>query len=224
MIKSVYRFITLKTGRVVMIAIIDYGAGNLQSVKKALDYIGCQSEVTADAGFIKSADAVILPGVGSFADAMDSMKSRGLVSAVTDAAVSGRPFLGICLGLQLLFESSEESPNVAGLGVLKGKILKIPRKNKLKVPHIGWNSLKILQPYGIFRDIPQESYVYFVHSYYLAAENGSEVAARTVYGVDIDAAVQVGNLCATQFHPEKSGKIGLSILRNFTAAVEKERG
>lgn len=204
-----------------MIAMIDYGAGNLQSVKKALDFIGAPAVVTKDAGRIRAADAVILPGVGSFEDAMASMRASGLTDTVIAAARSGKPFLGICLGLQLLFEASEESPGCAGLGVLKGEIKRIPRNSGLKVPHIGWNSLEIVQPDGLFRGIPQEAYVYFVHSYYLTAANRAEVAARTAYGVPIDAAVQTGSLCATQFHPEKSGRIGLQILRNFVTMSGK---
>ena len=181
------------------IAIVDYGAGNLQSVKKALDFIGAPSVITKDAEAIRAADTVIA------------------------AAQSGKPFVGICLGLQLLFEASEESPGVAGLGVLRGNILRIPQKGGLKVPHIGWNSLAITQPKGIFRGVPQGAYVYFVHSYYLQAADASEVAARTEYGVSIDAAVQRGGLCATQFHPEKSGRVGLQILRNFAAMAGEER-
>lgn len=207
-----------------MIAIIDYGAGNLQSVKKALDFIGAPSVLTKDAGCIRAADEIILPGVGSFEDAMASMRASGLTDTVMEEARSGKPFLGICLGLQLLFEASEESPGVAGLGVLRGSIRHIPRKDGLKVPHIGWNSLAITQPDGLFRGIPQNAYVYFVHSYYLQAANEAEVAARTTYGVSIDAAIQRGNLCATQFHPEKSGRIGLQILRNFVAMSGEGRG
>lgn len=204
-----------------MIAIIDYGAGNLQSVKKALDFIGAPAIVTKDAGCIRAADAVILPGVGSFADAMASMRASGLTGTTVEAAQSGKPFLGICLGLQLLFEASEESPGAAGLGVLQGEIKRIPQNIGLKVPHIGWNSLEITQPDGVFHKIPRNAYVYFVHSYYLQAANGAEVAARTEYGVSIDAAIQKGKLCATQFHPEKSGRIGLQILRNFVAMSGK---
>ena len=199
-----------------MIAIVDYGAGNLKSVKNALDFIGAESVVTADAAIIESADGVILPGVGSFGDAMNSMNASGLTETVKAAAVSGKPFLGICLGLQLLFESSEESPDVEGLCVLKGKILKIPDVG-LKVPHMGWNSLEIKKKEGIFKDTPQNTYVYFVHSYYLAAANEAEVAAKTFYGVSIDAAVSAGNLFGVQFHPEKSGDLGLQMLRNFVA-------
>ena len=202
-----------------MIAIVDYGAGNLQSVKNALDFIGAQSIVTDKADEIRAAKGVILPGVGSFGDAMDCLKSSGLVETVKAAAVSGKPFLGICLGLQLLFEGSEESPGVEGLGILKGKILKIPDTG-LKVPHMGWNSLEIKNNKAIFKDIPQDAYVYFVHSYYLVAANEAEVAAKTFYGVSIDAAVSAGNLFGMQFHPEKSGDTGIQMLRNFLAMCD----
>ncbi len=199
-----------------MIAIVDYGAGNLLSVKKALDFIGAESVITASADDIKKADGVILPGVGSFGNAMEAMRDSGLVDAVRSAALSGRPFLGICLGLQLLFESSEESPGVEGLGVLKGKILKIPSDN-LKVPHMGWNSLEIKKSTPLFDGISDGAYVYFVHSYYLSAENISDVSSTTEYGVTIHASVANGNLFATQFHPEKSGDIGVQMLRNFVS-------
>lgn len=198
-----------------MIAIIDYGAGNLSSVKKALDYLGAESEITQDRDKILSASHVILPGVGSFADAMDSMKARGLVDVVKEAAASGKPFLGICLGLQLLFEGSEESPGVEGLGILKGKIVEIPKNNGLKVPHMGWNSITLKQKNGIFSGIDDGSYFYFVHSFYLKDADEDVVGAETQYGVSIQCAVQKGKLCATQFHPEKSSKIGLKLLENF---------
>ncbi|MGN1421355.1 MAG: imidazole glycerol phosphate synthase subunit HisH [Eubacterium sp.] len=197
-----------------MVAIIDYGAGNLSSVKKALDYLGAESEITQDSNKILSASHVILPGVGSFGDAMDSMRKRGLVDTVKEAAQT-KPFLGICLGLQLLFESSEESPDAEGLGILKGKIVSIPKDNGLKVPHIGWNSVNLKQQVGIFSNIDDESYFYFVHSFYLKDADTDVVAATTEYGVTIQCAVQRDNLCATQFHPEKSSKTGLQILKNF---------
>jgi len=199
-----------------MIAIIDYGAGNLNSVKNALDFVGAMSVIAGKADTIKAADGVILPGVGSFGDAMNSLRTSGLVEAVYAAATDGKPFLGICLGMQMLFESSEESPGVAGLGVPKGKILKIPDTG-LKVPHMGWNSLEIRNKSGVFKDIPQDTYAYFVHSYYLKAEEEAQVAAKTFYGVAIDAAVAAGNLFGMQFHPEKSGDLGIQMLRNFTA-------
>lgn len=197
-----------------MVAIIDYGAGNLSSVKKALDYLGAESKITQDKDEILSASHVILPGVGSFGDAMSSMRERGLVEVVKEAAGT-KPFLGICLGLQLLFEGSEESPEVDGLGILKGRIVTIPRDMGLKVPHIGWNSAQLKQTDGIFKDIPQNSYFYFVHSFYLKDADEDAVAATTQYGVEIECAVQKGKLCATQFHPEKSSKIGLKLLQNF---------
>lgn len=198
-----------------MVAIIDYGAGNLSSVKKALDYLGAENEITQDKRKIESASHVILPGVGSFGDAMNSMRERGLVDTVKEAALSGKPFLGICLGLQLLFEGSEESPGAEGLGILKGRIVKIPCDSGLKVPHIGWNSIELKQKSGIFNGIKDGSYFYFVHSYYLKDADSEAVAATAEYGVSIQCAVQKGRLCATQFHPEKSGGAGLKILENF---------
>lgn len=198
-----------------MVSIIDYGAGNLMSVKKALDFIGVENEVTMDKDKIKHASHVILPGVGSFGDAMASMAERDLVDTVRETALSGKPFLGICLGLQLLFAESDESPNVKGLGVLDGKISLIPKKDGLKVPHMGWNSVEIKNNSGIFKNIPNNSYFYFVHSYYLNSANESEVAGVAQYGTEIQCAVEKGNLCATQFHPEKSGEIGLQLLKNF---------
>ena len=199
-----------------MIAVIDYGAGNLQSVVKALNYINCDCIITDKENDILNAEGAILPGVGSFADAMSCMKNSGADKAVLDFVKTGKPFLGICLGLQLLFDDSDESRGVQGLGLLKGSITKIPNQdNTLKIPHMGWNSLDILKNDGIFKNIPQNSYVYFVHSYYLKAESENIVAARTNYGVDIDAAVQYQNIYATQFHPEKSGHVGLQILKNF---------
>lgn len=204
-----------------MIAVIDYGAGNLSSVKKALDYLGVESEITQDREKISNASHIILPGVGSFGDALKSMRERGLDGVTKEAAMSGKPFLGICLGLQLLFESSEESPGVEGLGILKGKIVKIPKGDGLKVPHIGWNSVSLKQKDGIFSGIDDNSYFYFVHSYYLKGADGDAVAGTTEYGVEIECAVQKGNICATQFHPEKSGKSGLKLLKNFIEGENK---
>lgn len=203
-----------------MVAIIDYGAGNLSSVKKALDYLGAESIITDDKSKIKSASHIILPGVGSFGDAMESMRNRDLVDTVKEVAVSGKPFLGICLGLQLLFEGSEESPGVEGLGLLKGKITQIPKNNGLKVPHIGWNSVSVRKDDGIFKNIEQNSFFYFVHSFYLTESQGDIAAATTQYGVEIECAVEQGNLFATQFHPEKSGKAGLTLLKSFLEREE----
>lgn len=198
-----------------MISIIDYGAGNLSSVKKALDFLGAESEITQDKDRILSASHIILPGVGSFGDAMNSMAERGLVDVVREAALSGKPFLGICLGLHLLFEGSDESPEIEGLGILKGRMVTIPRDRGLKVPHIGWNSVSLKQKDGIFSGIDDNSYFYFVHSYYLKDAAEDVVAGVTEYGVPIECAVQRGNLCAVQFHPEKSSSAGLKLLKNF---------
>ena len=198
-----------------MIAIIDYDAGNLRSVEKALLSLGEEVLVTRDRTELLAADKVILPGVGNFGDAMEKLKAYDLVRVIHELAERGKPFLGICLGLQLLFERSDEAPGVEGLGILKGEILRIPDKEGLKVPHIGWNSLHLQNEGRLFRDLPEGSYVYFVHSYYLKAENPQIVKATTEYGVTIDASVEQGNVFACQFHPEKSSRVGLKILENF---------
>ncbi len=198
-----------------MIAIIDYDAGNLKSVEKALLALGEDVLVTRDREKLLAADKVILPGVGNFGDAMEKLKSYGLVSVIHELAEMGKPFLGICLGLQLLFERSDEAPGVEGLGILKGEIVRIPDGEELKVPHIGWNSLHLQNDGRLFRNLPEEPYVYFVHSYYLKAEDPEIVKATTEYGVTIDASVEQGNVFACQFHPEKSSRVGLKILENF---------
>ena len=202
-----------------MIAIIDYGAGNLQSVRKAFDYLGVQTQVTSDPQVLLDAEAAILPGVGAFGASMQALESVGMVQPIRDFVTSNRPFLGICLGMQLLFEGSEESPGVPGLGILKGTIARIPAEKGLKIPHIGWNSLALRQQGGLFQGLEEEPYVYFVHSYYLHASDPSIVSAQTEYGVVIDAAVCRGSLHAVQFHPEKSGKTGLAMLKNFAAML-----
>ena len=198
-----------------MIAIIDYGAGNLQSVKKALDFIGAESLVTSRASEIENASACILPGVGSFGDAMNCMTESGLCEAVKKAALGSKPFLGICLGLQLLFDSSEESPGVSGLGILKGRVKRFPSDMGLKIPHIGWNSLHLQNDGRLFAGLEENPYVYFVHSYYLKAADEQIVKATTQYSRTIHASVESGNTFACQFHPEKSGKTGEKILTNF---------
>lgn len=205
-----------------MVAVIDYGAGNLQSVVKALKFIGCDCLITNKKEELMSTDSAILPGVGSFADAMKCMNDSGTTEALLEYIQSEKPLLGICLGLQLLFEGSDESPGVKGLGLLKGSITKIPNQNNtLKIPHMGWNSLNILKHNDIFKGVEENSYVYFVHSYYLKAEDSSIVSSRTNYGVDIDASVCYKNIFATQFHPEKSGKVGLQILNNFVEMTRR---
>ena len=198
-----------------MIAIIDYDAGNLKSVEKALLYLGQDVLVTRDREKILSADKVILPGVGNFGDAIEKLKGYGLEEVIRETARQGKPFLGICLGLQLLFERSAEAPGVEGLGILKGEILRIPDREDLKVPHIGWNSLKLQNQGRLFAGLEEEPYVYFVHSYYLKAADPQIVKAVTEYGVRIDASVESGNVFACQFHPEKSSRTGLKILKNF---------
>lgn len=198
-----------------MVAIIDYDAGNIRSVEKAVQSLKQEVICTRDPEQILKADHVILPGVGSFGDAMEKLRNYGLVDVIRKVVESGRPFLGICLGLQLLFTESEESPGVRGLGLLPGKIRKIPEGEGRKVPQIGWNDIALNPESRLFKGIPDHCYVYFVHSYYLDAENKDQVAATTEYGVTIDAAVEAGNLMACQFHPEKSSGVGLRILQNF---------
>lgn len=209
-----------------MVAIIDYDAGNVKSVEKAVQFLGEETVLTRDPERILSADRVILPGVGAFGDAMDKLNRYGLVDVIHAVVEKGIPFLGICLGLQLLFESSEESPGVAGLGILKGEIVRIPDgigpdRQPLKIPHVGWNSLEFPKEGRLFAGILPQSYVYFVHSYYLKAGEDI-VTARAEYGVSIDASVEKGNVFACQFHPEKSSQTGLAILKNFLRIGEKE--
>lgn len=198
-----------------MIAIIDYDAGNIRSVEKAMARLGQEVWVTRDRERIMNADKVILPGVGSFGDAMAHLKEYGLIDVLQDVVAEKKPLLGICLGLQLLYESSEETPGVEGLGILKGKILKIPEQEGLKIPHMGWNSLHLQNEGRLFRGIEQNPYVYFVHSYYLKADEEETVKATSEYSVKIHASVEKDNIFACQFHPEKSGDLGLQILKNF---------
>lgn len=201
-----------------MIAIIDYDAGNLRSVEKALLSIGEDAIVTRDRDEILSADKVILPGVGAFGDAMKKLGEYGLVDTIHEAVDSGKPFLGICLGLQLLFRRSDESDGVEGLSILPGEILRIPDAPGIKIPHIGWNSLKVKDDARLFNGLGENPYVYFVHSYYLKADDENIVAATTEYGGTlIHASVQKDNVYACQFHPEKSGSVGMQILKNFAA-------
>ena len=198
-----------------MIAIIDYDAGNIKSVEKALIHLGQEVIVTGEKEQIEKADKVILPGVGAFGDAMRNLRQSGLDKVIREVVDRGTLFLGICLGLQVLFESSEEAPGVQGLGILEGKILRIPQKEGMKIPHMGWNSLCLKNEGRLFKGIEEGAFVYFVHSYYLKAANEKIVKASAQYGVSIDASVEQGNLFACQVHPEKSSEVGLRILKNF---------
>lgn len=199
-----------------MLAIIDYDAGNIRSVEKACRAVGSQALLTRDPERILSADHIILPGVGSFGQAMERLYSYGLVPVIQEAVVREIPFLGICLGLQLLFSFSQESPRVSGLGLLPGGIYRIPEQKGVKIPHIGWNSLSFPREGRLFYGLKEEDYVYFVHSYYLRANDPSIVTSTTQYGgVRMDSSVERGKLFACQFHPEKSSHVGLRILRNF---------
>ena len=202
-----------------MIAIIDYDAGNIKSVEKALIALGEQVKLTRDPREILTADGVILPGVGAFGDAMERLEGYGLIGTIKQVAERRIPFLGICLGLQLMFDSSEESPGVKGLGLLPGRIVRIPDEGGLKVPHIGWNNLKFPHTGRLFAGVPDDSYVYFVHSYYLQAEDEGIVTATTEYGTLIHASVEKDNIFACQFHPEKSSGVGMKILQNFVDVV-----
>ena len=206
-----------------MVAIIDYDAGNIKSVEKAIQFLGKEAVITRNPEEILSATHVILPGVGSFGDAMEKLHKYGLIPVIHEVVKRDIPFIGICLGLQLLFEKSEETPGVEGLGILKGKIKRIPDKDDLKIPHIGWNSLKYPNKGRLYEGIAEESYVYFVHSYYLDAEDKEIVVATTEYGTEIHASVEKGNVFACQFHPEKSSSVGLKILENFLKVSKEDK-
>lgn len=198
-----------------MVAIIDYDAGNIKSVEKAVNALGYEAVVTRDRSSILNAEHVILPGVGAFGDAMKKLHSYGLVEVIREVVANRTPFLGICLGLQLMFESSEEAPGVEGLSLLKGRIVRLPDTEDLKIPHIGWNSLKYPNSGRLFAGIPEDSYVYFVHSYYLQVGEPEIVKATTEYGALVHASVEKENVFACQFHPEKSSEVGMKILENF---------
>lgn len=205
-----------------MLAIIDYDAGNIKSVEKALHYLGEEIILTRDPKEILGADRIILPGVGSFKDCMDNLNRYDLPEVIREAVFDKKiPFLGICLGQQMLFESSEESPGVPGLGLLEGEVKRIPPKPGLKIPHMGWNRLHLQHEGRLFKDIPQDSYVYFVHSYYLKAKDESIVKATTDYSVTIHASVEKDHIFGCQFHPEKSSDCGIQMLKNFTTITRE---
>lgn len=202
-----------------MIAIIDYDAGNIKSVEKAVIKLGYECVVTRDVEILKKADKLILPGVGAFGDAMSKLNEYGLTDVIRELVlIKKKPILGICLGLQLMFDLSEETPGVEGLSLVKGKIVRIPEGDDRKIPHMGWNSLSYPKNSVLFDGVPEGSFVYFVHSYYLQAEDFDVVAATTKYGADIQAAIEKDNIFATQFHPEKSSDIGMRILTNYLEA------
>ena len=206
-----------------MVAIIDYDAGNIKSVEKAIQFLGEEVVITRNPEEILGADCVILPGVGAFGEAMEKLHNYGLIPVIQEVVRRKIPFLGICLGLQLLFEKSEESPGVEGLGILQGEIKRIPDKDGLKIPHIGWNSLTYPNQGRLYKGITEDSYVYFVHSYYLEAKEPEIVMAVTEYGTYIHASVEKGNVFACQFHPEKSSSVGLKILENFLKISKEDK-
>lgn len=202
-----------------MIAIVDYGMGNLRSVSKAFQSQSIPVAVTRDPELISGASGLVLPGVGAFGDCVRNIENYGLKGPILDFIASGRPFLGICLGLQVLFESSEESPGAKGLGVLKGKVIRFrfPKEERLKVPHMGWNRISIKIDTPILKGVPEGSWFYFVHSYYPAPEDNGIIAITSEYGIEFTAAAAYENIFACQFHPEKSSAHGLAILKNFAA-------
>lgn len=200
-----------------MITIINYGAGNLFSVEKAFSALGADVRVSSTASDILSADKIVLPGVGAFGDCMEQLNASGLIPAIREGGARGIPLLGICVGLQILFEGSEESSGVEGLGLLQGRVSRIDAPHE-KIPHMGWNALNIAENHrekGLFAGIPQDSYAYFVHSYHALPKDRAIISSTCFYGEEITASISAGNIMATQFHPEKSGDIGLKIIHNF---------
>jgi len=202
------------------VAIVDYGVGNLHSAQKAFEHLGCEAVVTSDAATIESAPGVVLPGQGAFGTCMANLAQAGLIEPVRRAARSGRPFLGICVGMQLLFEESEESPGVPGLGIFEGRVVRFPRDRELKVPHMGWNQLRIRRPVPALAQVSDGDYVYFVHSYHPLPRDPSIVATTTEYGVEFVSSVARDNVYAGVFHPEKSQRVGLKLLAGFTAMLD----
>ncbi len=201
----------------VTITVIDYGIGNLRSVTKALEFLGCQVTLTSDPNEVMRANKLVLPGVGAFGAGMRNLTQLGLVDAIRDAVKRGTPLLGICLGLQLLFDESEEMGRHEGLKLVRGKVVRFPETNNIRIPHMGWNALKIHKPEPLFKGVPDGAMVYFVHSYFPVPDDHSVIAATTEHGVEFVSAIAIDNIFGTQFHPEKSSKVGLQILRNFVA-------
>lgn len=205
-----------------MIAILDYGAGNLRSVELALARLNADVVVTSDADVAMKADGLILPGVGAFADAMTALENSGLIPVLERAKEVGQPLLGICLGMQALFDGSEEGEGVKGLGFVPGFVRRLPDDKGLKIPHMGWNDIRAEKDSPLVKNLPDEPYVYFVHSYACFCDDPADVLTTTEYGVRFCSSVQRGSVFGTQFHPEKSGKIGEQMLKNFLEYVEKE--
>ncbi|MFN3420541.1 MAG: imidazole glycerol phosphate synthase subunit HisH [Armatimonadota bacterium] len=199
------------------VTVIDYGIGNLRSVTKALEFLGCQVVLTSDPDEVIRANKLVLPGVGAFGAGMRNLTQLGLVDAIRDAVQRGTPLLGICLGLQLLFEESEEIGRYEGLRLVRGKVVRFPEMNGLRIPHMGWNALKIRKPEPLFEGIPEGATVYFVHSYFPTPDDPSVIAATTEHGIEFVSAIAIDNIFGTQFHPEKSSKFGLQILHNFVS-------
>ncbi len=209
-----------------MIAVIDYGAGNLRNVCKALEHIGTQPVITDDVRLLERADKIVLPGVGAFADCLHNLQSRHLFDALRQITLSGKPLLGICVGMQLLFDVGEEMGDWPGLGLIPGKVVRFnfgdqagDSATHLKVPHIGWNQIEPTQDHPLLKGVPARSYAYFVHSYYPVVSNPGDVIARTNYGYDFASVVAKGNIWGIQFHPEKSQDVGLQMLKNFVEAA-----
>ena len=200
-----------------MIAVVDYGIGNLRSAEKALEHLGADARLTSDPEEVRAASAVVLPGVGAFGACMNALRAGGLDVAVLDAVGSGRPFLGVCVGMQMLFDESEEAPGIAGLGVIPGTVRRLPEG--LILPHMGWNTVDVREGSRLFEGVERPTWLYFVHSYAPDPKDTATVTATTEYGGRVVAAVEQNGLWATQFHPEKSGDTGLAVLRNFVTAV-----
>jgi len=204
-----------------VIAIVDYGMGNLRSVEKALQRVGAKTLVTGKPEKVLAAEGLVLPGVGAFKDCMGNLREYGLVEPIYEFIQSGRPFLGICLGLQLLFTESEEFGIYKGLDIIKGKVVRFPQNSGLKIPHMGWNTIKIKKKIPLLQDIKDESYFYFVHSYYVIPEEESIVATTTNYGIEFVSSIYQNNIFACQFHPEKSQELGLRVLKRFRELCQK---
>jgi len=200
-----------------VIAVVDYGMGNLRSVQKAFERVGCAADLTSDPDTVRRADKVVVPGVGAFGDAMAELRARGLVEPIVDAIAADKPFLGICLGLQILFDHSSEGGDHQGLGVLRGEVVRFDPRPGLKIPHMGWNQIRIRRPTPVLSGVPDGAYVYFVHSYYVAPADADLVATQTDYPEPFTSMVWRGHLFAAQFHPEKSQSVGLRIIRNFAS-------